>query len=129
MVIKVPRLFVAILLITGCTYDNEQDLYPDLLCDTLDVTYSGKIVPILESNCYPCHSNANAPIYASNLSFEGYANISGYLNLGSGNGAARFVSIINHEAGFPQMPKNGPKLPKCTIRKFEIWIANGYPDN
>jgi hypothetical protein len=120
-------MLVLALLSTGCYYDNEETLYPPGVCDTAEVKYSQQITYIISNKCYDCHSNATAAISGSNESWEGYANLSGYL--AAGTGAATFINSINHEVGYTPMPKDRPKLSPCDIRTIEIWIENGYPNN
>lgn len=110
---------------SGCYYDNEETLYPNGICDTADVKYSQQISYILSTKCYDCHDNANAPLSGNGVSFEGYSNISGYLDFSS----SVFLSAIKHQPPFVPMPKDRPKLSECDIRTIEIWIQAGYPDN
>lgn len=109
----------------GCYYDNEEELYPNTTCDTTNVTYSAVIQPIFSNRCYPCHSNATAGNAGNGVSFEGYANLSGYLS----TGAPTLLGSIRHENGFTPMPQNAAALSACDIHKIEIWINQGYPDN
>ena len=109
--------------IVSCYYDNEEALYPNLdnTCDTVNVTFSGTIVPILSSNCYSCHSNANAASNGNNIRLEDHADV-----------VSRNVEIagsIKHTGSYVPMPKNGGKLKECSIDQFDIWVKNGMPDN
>jgi len=110
---------------TGCYYDNEEDLYPLEPCDTSVVTYSQTITPIISSKCYSCHSNSTAGTSGSGISWEGYPNIASYLD----NFSSVFIGTIKHSDGFSPMPKDQQMLSGCNIRKIEIWINQGYPDN
>jgi hypothetical protein len=55
------------------------------------------------------------------ISLEGYNNVVNIADDG------RLLGVVRHEAGYPAMPKNSPKLPDCDIRQLEIWIENGTP--
>ena len=116
--------FVTILLFSAsCYYDNEEALYPSLnsSCDTTNVTFSAKIVPILANNCLSCHSNATAASSGNNIRLQDYIDVK-----------ARTVAIagsIKHSGTFSPMPKNGVKLNACLIKLVDIWIRNGAPDN
>jgi hypothetical protein len=114
-----------LLAFSGCYYDNEETLYPQGICDTIDVKYSDQVIYIISNKCYDCHSNATAPISGSNESYEGYANISAYLTTNT----PTFIGAINHEVGTIPMPKDRPKLTDCEIRTLEIWIQDGFPNN
>jgi hypothetical protein len=89
-------------------------------CDTLNVTYSGTIVPLLQSNCIGCHNNTSA---GGNINLTNY---SGVLAVAL-NG--KLFGTVNHDAGYSAMPKGGNKLPQCQIDEIRIWIAAGAPNN
>ncbi len=109
-------------LVSACYWENEEALYsaPDF-CDTLDVSYSEDVVPIMTNNCYACHSNANAPDNSFGNTFEDYEDVAA--------SATSIVGAINHAAGYPAMPKGGEKLDTCSIATIEAWVNMGAPDN
>lgn len=116
--------FVTIIIaVSSCYYDSEEALYPSVnsTCDTTNVTYSGKVVPILANNCLSCHSNASAPSAGANIALENYADVSLQ--------AASISAAINHTGPLSPMPKNGSKLKACLISTFDIWVRNGKPNN
>jgi hypothetical protein len=112
-----------IIAVSSCFYDNEEALYPSLnsTCDTTNVTYSGKVVPILANNCLSCHSNATAASAGGNIALENFADVSSQ--------AASISAAINHTGPLSPMPKNGSKLKACLISTFDIWVRNGKPNN
>ncbi|MGW8314928.1 MAG: hypothetical protein ACWGNV_04950 [Bacteroidales bacterium] len=111
-----------VVLISGCVWDNEQDLFPEAtVCDTTMVSFSADIVPILSNHCYGCHSNLNAPIFAGGLSFEDYEDVARY--------SERIVGAINHNDGFEPMPRGAARLDPCPINLIEAWVNAGTPDN
>lgn len=103
----------------GCYYDNEEDLYPTLTgpCDTLNVTFTSSIEPVLTSNCLSCHSDANSQ-------FGGGIRLEALPDVKARSGA--ILAAISHTGPVP-MPPSG-KLSQCSIDKFRIWIRNGMPD-
>jgi hypothetical protein len=112
-------LFFLIVAVYSCYYDNAEFLYPKVntTCDTANVTFNSKISPMLQNSCLPsCHSNASA---AGNVKLENYADVVAH--------SARVLGAIQHLSGFSPMPKYGGSLDACTIRQFEIWVANGKP--
>jgi hypothetical protein len=113
-------LFAAIIAagVCSCYYDSEEGLYPSIssTCDTTNVTYSVKIVPIMANNCLSCHSTTGTP-----PSLESYADVSAQ--------AAAISAAINHTGPLSPMPKNGSKLKACLITTFDIWVRNGKPNN
>lgn len=105
----------------GCYWENEETLYEEELCDTISVSFSEDILPILTNNCFSCHSNINAPDYAFGIALEDHQDVSASANL--------IIGAINHREGFPQMPKNLEKLDTCKIDTFEAWENQGRLDN
>ncbi|MFZ1729079.1 MAG: hypothetical protein WBQ23_02675 [Bacteroidota bacterium] len=116
-------LIASAIIFTGCYYDSEEALYPQLNngCDTTNVTYAGSIVPILVGSCYSCHSNANAGAFGDNLRLESYSDVKANLN--------RVYGAIAWQGGYKNMPKDSNKLSDCSIRVFEIWISQGAPNS
>ena len=112
----------AILFIASCTYNNEEELYGNLTgeCDTTAVSYAADIVPVLQSNCYGCHSQATT---------FGGVNVEGYSRAKTLADNGRLLGSVSHAAGFSAMPKNGSKLPDCEINKIRSWINAGSPNN
>ncbi|QQS29198.1 MAG: hypothetical protein IPM47_20580 [Sphingobacteriales bacterium] len=108
----------------ACYYDNEEELYPDNgqpnNCDTITVTYSGTILPLLQSKCYVCHSSAAA---LGGIILEDYANARQY----SLNG--KMYGAVSHSTGFSPMPQGGAKLPVCDIAAIKKWTDDGAPNN
>jgi len=110
-----------ILLFNSCTYDNIEELYPEpISCDTLDVTYSTDILPVLTASCITCHSGSTP---AGNIRLQTYDEIVAAANNGS------LLGVIRHDPNWSPMPKNGAKLSDCYISKMEIWIENDTPNN
>jgi mono/diheme cytochrome c family protein len=107
----------------GCYYDNEEELYPEVSsCDTAAVSYSTKLLPIIEDQCIGCHSAAAYQAAGGGYNLEGYTNVKASVDDNT------FLPAINHSGNFP-MPKGGNKLDNCTIAQFEAWINAGAPNN
>jgi hypothetical protein len=113
-------LFILVAWILSCENQNEEDLFRSNDCDTSQVSYSGYIEPLFDSQCYRCHSDANliAP-----FSLEGYDNVSMLVSNGQLFGA------LNHVQGYQAMPRGRPKLPDCDLAKINSWIREGAPNN
>lgn len=103
----------------ACYYDIEEDLYPNG-CDTTNVTFSGGVVPILESTCVTCHNQLSQN---GSVLLEGYENVKIVVDNG------KLLGAIMHEPGFSAMPQGGPMLPDCSIMKIQAWVDAGAPDN
>ena len=108
-----------ILTLSGCYYDNEEDLYPGSnTCDTTNVTYSASVAPVFAGYCNSCHSGS-AP--SGNITTDNYASVKANMS--------RIWGAINHETGYSPMPKNGGMLSTCDLAKIDIWIRQGMPEN
>jgi hypothetical protein len=122
-IIKGSLIFTLLLLLfSACYNDNEYDLYPfpSTSCDTIEVTYSKSIVPILTTNCIVCHSTA---VHEGNVILDTYEGASTVALNGMLWGG------VNWENGFVPMPKGKSKLPDCDLAKIRIWIKQGAPNN
>jgi hypothetical protein len=108
------------IIFSGCYYDNEIDLYGNVECETADMSFANDILPILEKDCYQCHSIA---ANFGNITLEGFDNLSKHVNSG------RLVGAISHDGGYSPMPKGGAKLLDCEIAKIESWIQSGALNN
>lgn len=107
--------------IFSCTWLNEEELYPDQLCDTTDITYTLDIKPIFQANCYSCHSSTGP--YSSTLDLENFTQIQRVVDDG------KLLQNIKHLPGGTPMPYGGTKLSDCKILKIENWIEQGIPNN
>jgi hypothetical protein len=87
-------------------------------CDSLNVTYTSTINPIIQLWCIGCHSGSKP---GGNILLETYDQVVAAANSGKLMGAIRW------ESGFAQMPKAGGPLSPCNIDLFEKWIRTGKP--
>lgn len=113
-------LLIGTVLISACYYDSEAKLYPVTDCVTANMSYQTNIVPILQFNCYVCHS---AAVNFGNVTLEGYDQVMIQVNNG------KLLGTMKHTSGFRPMPQNAPQLAECTIAKIEKWITDGAPNN
>lgn len=114
-----------LLLITGmvsCYYDKYDALYKSSAtgCDTSAALYAQKVVPILQQQCYSCHtpSNAGGGIVMGTYAADKALALNGKL-----------YGTINWSAGFSPMPKGAPKMSTCNINTIKKWIDAGTPNN
>ncbi len=103
--------------LSSCYYDNYEDLAAGgNACDTVSMTYSADIAPLLLNHCTGCHGG-QAP--AGNISLETYDQVKVQALKGS------LLGTIEHAQGWSPMPKNEAKLDPCTISKVKAWINRG----
>jgi len=118
----ISGIVIGMVAISSCYYDVEEELYPPTTCQTTNMSLQNNIAPILELNCYVCHSTA-AGVGNGNVILQGYTELINYVNNG------KLVGAINHGSGFAPMPQNAPKLSDCNIDKIEQWVADGALNN
>ncbi len=123
-IIKIS-LILLIAFISGCYYDTEEKLYPQVStsCDLSNVTFTTTVKPILQASCFSCHSNSKAANSGGGIKLENYADVL----ISTNNG--KLMGTINHTSGFQAMPQGGGKLTDCEISKLQTWIDNGKLNN
>lgn len=119
-IIPAATITIFLLFFVSCYYDNEEALYPTLsnTCDTLIVTYSGTIAPVLSSYCTTCHSGS---VPSGGISLTSYSAVQTMASSGM------LMNALTGN-GVPVMPLSGT-LPACKLSQFHIWIRNGIPNN
>jgi hypothetical protein len=125
MSFKPILFFIAIFIIlttSSCYYDKYDLLYPNSAnCDTAaTVSYTQKIVPLLQQQCYSCHNVANPSggIVMGTHATDKAVAVNGKL-----------YGSINWSAGFSAMPKAAAKMSVCQIALIKKWIDAGSPNN
>lgn len=114
-------LSLIIIGISSCTYDNVEDLYPQIVeCNTINVTYSETMVSIMSANCNFCHGGSDPLANVRTDTYDG-------LKIIADNG--RLWGAVNHESGYSPMPKDRPKLNDCDLKKIRVWLDNGALDD
>jgi uncharacterized membrane protein len=109
----------------SCYYDVEEELYPSSGgCDTANITLANKVKPILQGQCYACHSAANAGATGAGINVETYTNLKAQVDNG------KLLKSIKHESGASAMPKgSSSKMDACEIMIIEKWVSKGAPNN
>jgi hypothetical protein len=108
----------------SCYYDTEEALYPEGNlgnCDTVNVTFSASIVPLLDNNCLSCHAKSVAQSKGGSINLQGYQNVF--------DNKETILGDIMHDGANHDMPKNTSKLKDCLIQQVDIWIKAGALDN
>lgn len=114
-------LFVSFGLIysTSCTFNNEEDLLKDFICDTNNVVYND-LTYIFTDICSVCHNEENT--YRTGIEMDSYVSVKASINSGL------VLPAINHTGSF-KMPFQQAKLPDCDIDKIEAWVNADMPEN
>lgn len=114
-------ILVGLVAVSGCYYDSEEYLYPTPTggnaCDTTTVSFSNRLMPIINNNCLSCHSTSLA---LGGIALETHADVTANIDL--------IIPAIDHTGPHP-MPQGGAKLPNCDIAAFVAWRDHGAQDN
>lgn len=106
---------IAILMSIGCAYTKKEIVHSS--CTLPDsVFYSKQVGPILQTNCYRCHSPGSN---VSGILLNSYQAVSVYANNGY------LYGTIAHVSGYRPMPDDGSKLDDCDIAIIKKWIDTG----
>ncbi len=126
---KIILLSIAVCSLTGCYYDNEDELHPSInisnSCDTtIEISYANDIAPIMNSSCGATDNNCHSiNSTSSGIPLDNYSNIYDVILDGS------FLGSILHEQAYSPMPQGGGKLDDCSISKIQSWINHNAPNN
>jgi hypothetical protein len=128
MKITLCMITVTLLILTSlssCYYDSEEYLYPQTSnqCDTIGITYSNSIVPLLNTYCLSCHSNSNAPSKGGNIRLEDYADVKARVD------DHKLLGSVAYENGYSPMPMGASQLDNCKITTIRLWINAGALNN
>jgi len=119
--LKLIAVTVVMIALHSCYYDNIEDLYPSSsTCDTTNVTFTNSVKPVIDANCITCHNDA---LMNGNVSLSNHDKIAAVAASG------KLLGVIRHDSDYPPMPQGTAKLPDCTIRKIEVWVNAGTPNN
>jgi hypothetical protein len=86
-------------------------------CDTLGLTYTNFIKPLVQAKCQGCHGGTNP---SAGINLSAYASTKPVALNG------KLVASITRASNW--MPKNGQKLDNCTINKVKAWVNAGAPE-
>lgn len=89
-------------------------------CDSLQYTFSGVILPMMENYCIGCHNDART---------DGDVNLSTYQHIKTYADNGQLVGTMRHDQFYAKMPPSGSKVSNCRITQIENWIAEGAPNN
>ena len=122
-------LSTGFLSLTGCYYDNNEELHPELLiggsgCDTtVTIRYSTDILPILNNSCGANNSCHNATT-TNGVVLGTFAGCKAAVT----NGKLWSAIVWDGNASF--MPSgSSSKINDCYQAKIRKWIDEGAPDN
>ena len=116
--------------LSACSYTNSADTITP--CNLpLTVSYQANVLPILQQQCYRCHSADKYKVLTSStLNMEDFASLKYYATPANGrNNVSYLVGNIRHDDGFVKMPYDGGKLSDCEIATIQAWVDAGALSN
>jgi hypothetical protein len=104
-----------------------------IACDTINVSYSCMIQPILNNNCYQCHSTAVTDTGTLALDLQTFQSFKTYLKLFYKNdsiyGSKFYNTIMQSPTTLPMPPAPANKLQSSELRAIKKWIDLGAIQN
>ena len=85
-------------------------------CDTTNVTFSGTVLPVLNTYCNGCHSGS-AP--SADINLSSWAGVMPSVTNGS------LVGSVEFSSSYSAMPKGGNQLSDCNISVIKKWVDLG----
>jgi hypothetical protein len=98
----------------GATNDNS------CICDTVNITFTNVISPIISNSCKGCHSGSTP---SGGITLILYNDIKAQIDNG------KLWTSINLNTGQPKAMPPGGKLSNCKISQIRIWKDAGAPNN
>lgn len=89
-------------------------------CDTVNVSFTGSILPITNTYCKGCHSGSGP---------SGGISLTDYNSIKASAESGRLMGAVEHQPGFSAMPQGGNKLSDCNIVQLRKWINTGMQNN
>lgn len=89
-------------------------------CDTINVTFSASVLPVLKTYCVGCHSAASP---SAGIDLSTYSAVKVYVANG------RLMGSITHATGYKAMPSSTSKLGACEINQIKAWVNKGTLNN
>jgi hypothetical protein len=121
---KIITMFTVSLgmLVDSCYYDKSDLLYPgsNAPCDSTNAFYKTEVMPVLNNQCYSCHTGASA---SGGITLGSYDTDKAVAQTG------KLYGSVSHAVGFSPMPKGGATLNSCQLNKIKKWISMGTPNN
>ena len=109
--------FTVLLAAAGCAY-TKKDIVQVPCTIPATVSYSSDVIPVLQNNCYSCHS---ASSNVSGILLDNYNSLRYYAENGY------LYGTISHAGGYRPMPDDGGKISDCNIALIKKWIDTGTP--
>lgn len=107
-------------LISNWIAQGAENLVCQNICgDTVNITYTISVKPIIDNKCVGCHSGTSP---------QGGINLAGFNAIKTQVDNGKLWGSVNHSSGFSPMPVGGT-LSTCELTQIHKWITMGAPNN
>lgn len=116
-----PGRYIALLCLCACQHRADELLPPATPCNTGEVTWSGTVMPILQTRCAlpTCHV----------VGGNGTGDLTSYGGVLPQVQNGKLLKAVQHLPGAIPMPPDGNMIPACEIAALVEWVNNGAPEN
>jgi hypothetical protein len=121
--LSILSVIVCSVYMSSCYYDKADLLYGGGVPCTDSVgtvSYTQKIVPMFQQQCYSCHSGGSP---SGGIAMGTYATDKAIAING------KLYGSVAHAAGYKAMPQGAPKMTSCQIATIKKWIDGGSLNN
>ena len=124
LILSLLILMICMVTVNSCYYDKADLLYGSGNAPCTDTTgnisYTQKIVPVLQQYCYSCHTGS---FPSGGIMMGTYTTDKAIAQSG------KLYGSISYSAGYSPMPKGMPKLSNCQVAVIKKWIDAGMLNN
>jgi cytochrome c5 len=102
----------------SCAKENEQALAQNknASCDLSNISFNADVKPILENECYACHTGS---IASGGIVLDNYSGVKAAASGG------RLVGAVSHTVGYVPMPLGRTRLSDCNVNTIKAWVNRG----
>jgi hypothetical protein len=117
---------LSLLFLPHCSYESEENLYGEELCDTTLLSFALDISPIVVDHCSGCHGGTSTSAASAGLLLVSYSQIQSSATDLSLSG---MINRISRLQGDPLMMPSSYRIPQCQIDKIIAWVDQGALNN
>ena len=128
LVLLITGIIIFSSFFSSCYYDTKEELFGVIECDTVGVSYTVDILPILVLECYKCHDDEHAVLKGGSNYLEGYSKLFDFIEPGDAENSVIYQAVA-WIPGTSFMPKGSSQLSACDIALLKSWIENGASEN
>jgi hypothetical protein len=114
---KTLKIIFVLMITIYVGFSCETATYDEISGEVANPTYAVNVKPIINNNCFPCHSAAGGQYPV----METFVQAREAAEIGS------MICRIDDQSCGAVMPQSG-RMPQTNINTIKKWAANGYPN-